>query len=280
MKIPSSSSLFLATLAISSSSTSLAAPAGESESVLTSARSSRQIHGDYMAHGLHQSDIDLEKMAERSIGGGLQNRDDANPASNPASSIVSKIGQMLGDVLEKISESANANNQSAEAMGSPPVINPHDMEAIQAAVNEVTRVMTNNQTMPGTAVGVIGGVAGAIGGGAAKVAPAAMNDPNGQDPGTSAAVPSSSAAAGSASQTDSASMSSYMPGASAAAAPEYSSSMSSYMPGPSAAAAPDYSTSTYESATQSASASAAPNQPSAPPNSPVVPLPVNPGLPV
>jgi len=186
MKLPSSSSLLLATLAISSSSSSLAAPAGESDAAITTSSSNHNIStllsspniGDL---GSGSADIHSEQRASVNV-------DRSEESDTHQNSLVSALLQLLHNlpiighpVASLIEKSFPNGTDSVQRM---PVISADDLQALHAAIAEVSRVLSSgNQTL---------GASSAV----QSVAPIAISNGNASDPtNTTSSVSSPSTAA-------------------------------------------------------------------------------------
>ena len=172
MKLPASSSLLLATLAISSSSSTLAAPAGESDAAITTSSNHR------ISELLEPSDIhdlgtvDVEPRASANI-----ERSDGKQSLIISRSLVTQscIQSVDSDTLQRsrvfawlqllhtlpiighpvaslIERSFPNGTDSIEGM---PNISSDDLQALQAAITEVSRALDqNNQTTLGVSSAV------------------------------------------------------------------------------------------------------------------------------
>ena len=158
MKLPPSSSIFLATLAISPSSSCLAAPTGDApqDTGVSSSSSDNHISSFYGASAAHShptidSNLDqredcmchvftLSILAKTNLAAALAFCD------NPTIPILGVVCGLL-------------KNLEAQNGGSQP-IDPQAVESLQAAAREVSRVY-NQSSVPAPVGAAIGGVAGA-----------------------------------------------------------------------------------------------------------------------
>ena len=165
MKLPASSSLLLATLAMSSSSSTLAAPAGEGDTAITTSSSNHRISALLNLSDIPDlGSVDIEPEAsaniERSDGkqsliisqsSVTQSRLQSVDLDTPQSSLVSAllkllntlpiIGQPVASLIEK---SFPNGTEPAEGMRN---ISKDDLQALHAAITEVSRALSqNNQT--------------------------------------------------------------------------------------------------------------------------------------
>ncbi|KAF5312253.1 hypothetical protein D9619_002766 [Psilocybe cf. subviscida] len=174
MKLPASSSIFLATLAISSSSSCLAAPTGDTSTSHAITSSSSTSHLDGASSEGHVQPRS-EEYANIEARGGVFEGVKAIASGLPV------VGPLLGHLLE-------VNNPS-----------PQDLAALQAAADEVTRAIgTVGNTLNSTLPAPIGNTAGqVISHAPAPIAGALSDDPNGAAGGASAsaAPPSQTASA-------------------------------------------------------------------------------------
>lgn len=165
MKLPSSSSLLLATLAISSSSSTLAAPAGEGDAAITTSSSNQQLSalvGSSDVHDLGSADIDNEqRTVENSeskcslvINQSLETHSGLRLVDSDIrqNSLVSAFLELLhtlpiiGHPVAALIEKSFPNGpDSVQRM---PDISPDDLQALQTAIAEVSRVLNQgNQTL-------------------------------------------------------------------------------------------------------------------------------------
>ena len=165
MKLPASSSLLLATLAISSSSSTLAAPAGEGDAAITTSSSNHRISALLDPSDIRDlGSVDIEPRTgtniERSDGkqslfirqslvtqSRLKSVDSDTLQNPPASAwlqllhTVPIIGHPVASLIER---SFLNGTDSVEGM---PNISPDELQALQAAITEVSRALSqNNQT--------------------------------------------------------------------------------------------------------------------------------------
>jgi len=154
MKLPSSSSLLLATLAISSSSSTLAAPAGEGDAAITTSSSNQRISALLGTSDICDlGSVDIEPRASANIESSDVDSD------TPQNSLVYTLLKMLHTlpiighpVAALIEKSFPNGTDSAEGM---PIISPDDLLALQAAIIEVSRALSqSNQTTLGVSSGV------------------------------------------------------------------------------------------------------------------------------
>ena len=172
MKLPASSSFLLATLAISSSSSTLAAPAGEGDAAITTSSSNQRISALLDPSDIRDiGSVDIETRAsatiERSDGkqslidqsSVTQSRlqpVDSDTLQNPPISAWIKllhtvpiIGHPVASLIER---SFPNGTDSVEGM---PNISPDDLQALQAAITEVSRALSqSNQTTLGVSSAV------------------------------------------------------------------------------------------------------------------------------
>ena len=173
MKLPASSSLLLATLAISSSSSTLAAPAGEGDAAITTSSSNHRMSALPEPSDLSDlASVDIEPRAsvniERSDGkqslissqslvtqSRLQSVDSDTLQTAPASAWLTLLHTLpiIGHPIASLIERSFPNGtDSAEGI---PNISPDDLQALQAAITEVSRALgQTNQTTPGVSSAV------------------------------------------------------------------------------------------------------------------------------
>jgi len=152
MKLPASSSLLLATLAISSSSSTLAAPAGEGDTAITTSSSNHRISALLNPSDIRDlGSVDIEPKASANI---ERSDVDSDTPPNPLVSTLLKvlhtlpiIGHPVASLIEK-----SFPNGTEPAEGN---ISPDDLQALQAAITEVSRALSqNNQTILGVSSAV------------------------------------------------------------------------------------------------------------------------------
>ena len=168
MKLPASSSLLLATLAISSSSSTLAAPAGEGDAAITTSSSNHRISALLDPSDIRDlGSVDIEPRASANI-----ERSDCKQSLIISQSLVTQSRLQLVDsdtlpnppvsawlkllhtvpiighpVASMIERSFPNGTDSVEGM---PNISPNDLQALQAAIAEVSRALSqSNQTTQG-----------------------------------------------------------------------------------------------------------------------------------
>ena len=168
MKLPASSSLLLATLAISSSSSTLAAPAGEGDAAITTSSSNHRISALVEPSDIRDlGSVDIEPRdsanIERSDGkqsliisqslvtqSRLQSVDSATLQTSPASAWIRLLHTLpiIGHPVASMIERSFPNGtDSVEGMSN---ISPDDLLALQAAITEVSRALSqSNQTTLG-----------------------------------------------------------------------------------------------------------------------------------
>jgi len=146
MKLPASSSLLLATLAISSSSSTLAAPAGEGDAAITTSSSNHRISALLEPSDIRDlGSVDIEPSASANI---ERSDVDSGTLQHPPVSAWLKllhtlpiIGHPVASLIEKSFPNAT---DSVEGI---PNISPDDLQALQAAITEVSRALgQSNQT--------------------------------------------------------------------------------------------------------------------------------------
>jgi hypothetical protein len=173
MKLPASSSLLLATLAISSSSSTLAAPAGEGDAFITTSSSNHRISALLEPSDIRDLvSVDIEPRASANIEKSdgkqspiisqglvtqscLQSVDSDTLQNAPVSAwlkllhTLPVIGHPVASLIEK---SFLNGTDSVEGM---PNISPDDLQALQAAIKEVSRALgQSNQTTLGVSSAV------------------------------------------------------------------------------------------------------------------------------
>ena len=240
MKLPSSSSVLLATLAISSSSSSLAAPAGECDTAITTSSSNRHIPALLSSSAicdLDSADIDIEQgdstTVERSGGeqslivnqrlethSGLQlvqlaSEDRRNGSISGFLGLLRALPIIGHPVALLIGKSFPNGTDSVEGMAD---ISPDDLQALQAAIAEVSRALGHDQTASA--------VPSAI-----RTAPTAMSNGDGPNTDSSASNSTSPALADPANTASSLSRPSAVAARSATMAGAQTPSMSPTIPG-------------------------------------------------
>ena len=172
MKLPASSSLLLATLAISSSSSTLAAPAGEGDAAITTSSSNHRISALDPSDIRDLGSVDIEPRAsaniERSDGkqsliisqslvtqSRLQSVDSDTPQNAHVSAWLKLLHTLpiIGHPVASLIERSFLNGtDSVEGM---PNISSDDLQALQAAITEVSRALgQSNQTTLGVSSAV------------------------------------------------------------------------------------------------------------------------------
>jgi len=152
MKLPASSSLLLASLAISSSSSTLAAPAREGDAAITTSSSNHRISALLGPSDIRDlGSVDIEPRA----GANIEKSDvDSDSLPNSLGSALLKLLHTLpiiGHPVASLIENSFPNG--TDSVKGMPNISPDDLHALQAAIAEVSRALSQgNQTTLSSAV--------------------------------------------------------------------------------------------------------------------------------
>ncbi|PPQ99539.1 hypothetical protein CVT24_005329 [Panaeolus cyanescens] len=179
MKLPTSSSILLASLALSSSSSALAAPTAPAEPSETSVSSSSANHSTVSFNNVNLEER-LNVISERGM---FQGRSTPLEKKKTLLAPIPILGAPLINTLNAIVASVqNGNGQ----------IDPHDLDALKSAINEVTRILNQQGQQGGSPSGDVGAAQAPAP--STTSAPDDSNNPN----------PTDTSNAGSSSATDSA----------------------------------------------------------------------------
>ncbi|KAF8913210.1 hypothetical protein CPB84DRAFT_1760674 [Gymnopilus junonius] len=158
MKLPASSSILLATLAMSSSSSCLiaAAPAGSdpADNGMTSATSNQHIPSLREITPGYSTELNAQESSgtvfERAVSypGRLSTRDSLVGSLVNAVRQIPVAGEVLGKVLSSllVATQGPTGAKSMDVDGAGPTVDPQDMQALQDAISELSRTL--NSTAP------------------------------------------------------------------------------------------------------------------------------------
>ncbi|KAF9486408.1 hypothetical protein BDN70DRAFT_926654 [Pholiota conissans] len=266
MKIPTSSSIFLTSLAISSSSSCLAAPAGAQSQATEVSNPTSASQFSYMPSASatpsrfgsgHDDRIAVEGshiVMERDVAQHLEARELLGPVVKLVQGLP-MIGSLLGNILLKLDPDGKVGAQSTDSDVSDSALSQQDFAALQSAIQEVSRVLNAAyagnvaQDIPGVPSSILDPASGVVGGTPASQITGSIPIPSGIFGAQSDGGDSNSASGSSSSAYPGVTQS-----AQAAADPGISSTASSAYP------------------SASAGGPSSPSPPANPPNTPALPV--------